>query len=182
MFTFFGQFFDHGVDQTVKGGGTVFVPLKGDDPLRRLGPDGKRGHRRRGDPNRRRFMVLTRAKNQPGPDGVRPATDVGNADGCDESADDVQDGEQHRLPVGRPEPDLHLARLAPGVPARVRRWPARPVGDRQLLGGNRRRRVPGRRDVAAQPTASHGDAWRRGLGQEAGGRAAGHQPRGPGRA
>ena len=33
MFTFFGQFFDHGVDQTVKSGGTVFVPLKADDPL-----------------------------------------------------------------------------------------------------------------------------------------------------
>ena len=27
-FTFFGQFFDHGVDQTVKGGGTVYVPLR----------------------------------------------------------------------------------------------------------------------------------------------------------
>ena len=35
MFTLFGQFFDHGVDQTVKGGGTVFVPLKADDPLGR---------------------------------------------------------------------------------------------------------------------------------------------------
>ncbi len=33
LFTLFGQFFDHGVDQTVKGGGTVFVPLKADDPL-----------------------------------------------------------------------------------------------------------------------------------------------------
>ncbi len=33
LFTFFGQFFDHGVDQTVKSGGTVFVPLKADDPL-----------------------------------------------------------------------------------------------------------------------------------------------------
>src|SRR3954449_8925650 len=32
-FTFFGQFFDHGVDQTVKSGGSVFVPLRGDDPL-----------------------------------------------------------------------------------------------------------------------------------------------------
>src|SRR3954452_25210105 len=32
-FTLFGQFFDHGIDQTVKGGGTVIVPLKGDDPL-----------------------------------------------------------------------------------------------------------------------------------------------------
>ena len=28
LFTFFGQFFDHGVDQTVKSGGTVFVPLQ----------------------------------------------------------------------------------------------------------------------------------------------------------
>ena len=28
LFTLFGQFFDHGIDQTVKGGGTVFVPLK----------------------------------------------------------------------------------------------------------------------------------------------------------
>src|SRR6478736_798988 len=27
LFTFFGQFFDHGVDQTVRSGGTVFVPL-----------------------------------------------------------------------------------------------------------------------------------------------------------
>ena len=41
--------------------------------------------------------------------------------------------EQHRRPVGRPEPDLHLARLAPGVPARVRRSdaPASRVSDRQ---------------------------------------------------
>src|SRR6185312_6870011 len=41
VFTFFGQFFDHGVDQTVKTGGTVFVPLRPDDPLITLGPDGK---------------------------------------------------------------------------------------------------------------------------------------------
>ena len=40
LFTFFGQFFDHGVDQTVKSGANVFVPLKADDPLRTLGPDG----------------------------------------------------------------------------------------------------------------------------------------------
>ena len=43
LFTFFGQFFDHGVDQTVKSGGTVFVPLKADDPLITLGPDGIAG-------------------------------------------------------------------------------------------------------------------------------------------
>ena len=40
LFTFFGQFFDHGVDQTVKSGGAVFVPLKPDDPLITVGPDG----------------------------------------------------------------------------------------------------------------------------------------------
>src|SRR5262249_60116178 len=38
LFTFFGQFFDHGVDLTTKSGGTVFVPLKADDPLI-AGPD-----------------------------------------------------------------------------------------------------------------------------------------------
>ena len=33
-FTFFGQFFDHGLDLTNKGGnGTVFIPLQADDPL-----------------------------------------------------------------------------------------------------------------------------------------------------
>ena len=68
VFTFFGQFFDHGVDQTVKSGGAVFVPLKADDPLITLGPDGRANT---GDevPAGQRFMVLTRAKNQPGPDG-----------------------------------------------------------------------------------------------------------------
>src|SRR6478736_3656832 len=77
-FTFFGQFFDHGVDQTVKSGGAVFVPLKDDDPLRTLGPDGKPNT---GDevPANQAFMVLTRTQNQPGPDGI-----LGNAD-------DVQD-------------------------------------------------------------------------------------------
>lgn len=83
LFTFFGQFFDHGVDQTVKGGGTVFVPLGADDPLRTVGPDGKPGT---GDevPASQAFMVLTRAQNQPGPDGVLgTADDVQNADNTD---------------------------------------------------------------------------------------------------
>ena len=68
LFTFFGQFFDHGVDQTVKGGGTVFVPLKNDDPLV-AGKDHIFGN---ADdlPVSQRFMVLTRAQNQPGPDGL----------------------------------------------------------------------------------------------------------------
>src|SRR4051812_27484035 len=94
-FTFFGQFFDHGVVQTVKSGSTVFVPLRQDDPLRTLGPDG--------NPNtpdqvtdQTAFMVLTRAKNQPGPDGIlgdNPATPQ------DESADDVQDATNEDTPL-----------------------------------------------------------------------------------
>ena len=86
MFTLFGQFFDHGVDQTVKGGGTVFVPLKADDPLI-AGPDGILGNTDDLPPELQ-FMVLTRGKNQPGPDGItgdNPATPA------DESADDIQD-------------------------------------------------------------------------------------------
>ena len=83
MFTFFGQFFDHGVDQTVKSSGTVFVPLRDDDPLITLGPDGIAGTNC-GTPAAancdevpvgQRFMVLTRAQNQPGPDGL-----IGTAD------------------------------------------------------------------------------------------------------
>jgi CRP-like cAMP-binding protein len=39
--TFFGQFFDHGLDLIGKGGnGTIYVPLAADDPLRTHGPDG----------------------------------------------------------------------------------------------------------------------------------------------
>jgi hypothetical protein len=44
LFTIFGQFFDHGLDKITNGGaGTVFVPLKADDPLVTLGPDGIEG-------------------------------------------------------------------------------------------------------------------------------------------
>ena len=39
--TFFGQFFDHGLDLVTKGGsGTVFIPLQAGDPLFRA--DGTR--------------------------------------------------------------------------------------------------------------------------------------------
>ncbi|MGH6636996.1 MAG: peroxidase family protein, partial [Polaromonas sp.] len=58
-FTFFGQFFDHGLDLVNKGGnGTVFIPLKPDDPL--FNPASPQTN----------FMVLTRATNLPGPDGM----------------------------------------------------------------------------------------------------------------
>ncbi len=62
--TFFGQFFDHGLDLVDKGGnGTIVVPLEEDDPLWDVTP-----------PNQR-FMMLTRATNGAGPDGVLGTTD-----------------------------------------------------------------------------------------------------------
>ena len=61
--TFFGQFFDHGLDLVTKGGsGTVFMPLQPDDPL--FVP---------GSPTN--FMVLTRATNLPGADGILGTAD-----------------------------------------------------------------------------------------------------------
>jgi Ca2+-binding RTX toxin-like protein len=74
LFTVFGQFFDHGLDKVNNGGsGTVFVPLKDDDPLV-AGADHVFGT---SDdlPASQRFMVLTRATNQPGPDGVLGTSD-----------------------------------------------------------------------------------------------------------
>src|SRR5262245_12362042 len=59
-FTFFGQFFDHGLDLVTKGGNeVVFIPLQPDDPL--FVP---------GSPTN--FMVMARATVHPGPgaDGV----------------------------------------------------------------------------------------------------------------
>lgn len=63
FFTLFGQFFDHGLDLVSKGGsGAVYIPLQPDDPL--YVP---------GSPTN--FMVLTRAQNQPGADGVLGTAD-----------------------------------------------------------------------------------------------------------
>jgi hypothetical protein len=73
-FTFFGQFFDHGLDLVTKGGnGTVFVPLQADDPLV-AGTDGIFGT---ADdlPPELRFMVETRATMLPGPDGLLGTAD-----------------------------------------------------------------------------------------------------------
>ena len=77
-FTLFGQFFDHGLDLVNKGqSGTVFVPLPSDDPLI-AGPDGVIGDDINTPedeslddlPVGERFMVMTRATNLPGDDGV----------------------------------------------------------------------------------------------------------------
>ncbi len=69
--TFFGQFFDHGLDLVTKGGnGTIFVPLQDDDPLV-AGTDGLFGTE--DDlPANQRFLVLTRSTqfNGPGEDGI----------------------------------------------------------------------------------------------------------------
>ena len=62
-FTFFGQFFDHGLDMIDKGGnGSVFIPLTPDDPLYVKG----------GPAN---FMILSRATDLPGPDGILGTAD-----------------------------------------------------------------------------------------------------------
>ncbi len=64
--TYFGQFFDHGLDLIAKGGnGSVYIPLMADDPLVTLGPDGIAGT---GDevPASQQFMVLTRATDMNG--------------------------------------------------------------------------------------------------------------------
>src|SRR5262245_58561783 len=76
-FTFFGQFFDHGLDLVTKGGnGTIFVPLQADDPLV-AGADGIFGTAD-GLPPQLRFMVETRATtsiHQPGADGILGTAD-----------------------------------------------------------------------------------------------------------
>ncbi|MDH1263226.1 peroxidase family protein [Pseudomonas sp. GD03944] len=66
-FTFFGQFFDHGLDLVGKGGnGTIFIPLQPDDPLYNAASP------------QTNFMVLTRATNtavSAGDDGVLGTAD-----------------------------------------------------------------------------------------------------------
>ncbi len=74
-FTFFGQFFDHGLDLTNKGGsGTVFIPLMADDPLFNADLDGPDNILGTGD-DAANFMMVTRATNRPGPDGIVGTSD-----------------------------------------------------------------------------------------------------------
>jgi hypothetical protein len=75
--TFFGQFFDHGLDLITKGdNGTVFIPLQPDDPLITHGPDGIPDS---GDevPAHLAFMAVTRstAYQAPGADGIMGTAD-----------------------------------------------------------------------------------------------------------
>jgi len=74
--TFFGQFFDHGLDLVTKGNnGTVYVPLEADDPLI-AGKDHVLGTADDLAPELR-FMALTRATQVAGPgaDGVLGTAD-----------------------------------------------------------------------------------------------------------
>ncbi len=77
FFTIFGQFFDHGLDLTAKGGaGNVIIPLQPDDPLYVVG-------------SRTNFMVLTRATN----DSIDPG-----ADGLVGTADDIRNNTNETTP------------------------------------------------------------------------------------
>ncbi|MFC5696155.1 peroxidase family protein, partial [Pseudomonas sp. GCM10022186] len=78
-FTFFGQFFDHGLDLVQKGeNGTVFIPLQPDDPLITHGPDGVAGTGDELTDPALQFMLVTRATNTqvlPGVDGILGTAD-----------------------------------------------------------------------------------------------------------
>src|SRR5262249_37830794 len=102
-FTFFGQFFDHGLDLVTKGGNEiVFIPLQPDDPL--FTPGG---------PN---FMVLTRATVFPGPgaDGI-----IGTADHTVEHPNTPSpfvDQNQTYTPTPPPQVFLRAYELGPDGP------------------------------------------------------------------
>ncbi len=123
LFTLFGQFFDHGIDQTVKGGsGTVFVPLNDDDPLV-AGDDHIFGNADDLAPNLR-FMVLTRGTNQPGPDG-----DLGTADDIRDTVNtDSPWVDQSQTYTSHPSHQAFLREY-------VNNTDGRPVATGKLLGG-----------------------------------------------
>lgn len=76
--TFFGQFFDHGLDLINKGNnGTVFIPLQPDDPLITHGPDGIAGTGDEITNPALQFMAVTRSTPNagPGPDGIMGTAD-----------------------------------------------------------------------------------------------------------
>lgn len=75
--SFFGQFFDHGLDLITKSdNGTIYIPLASDDPLITHGPDGIAGTGDEVSPQTA-FMALTRSKpvDGPGADGILGTAD-----------------------------------------------------------------------------------------------------------
>jgi Ca2+-binding RTX toxin-like protein len=122
MFTFFGQFFDHGLDLVNKGGGTVYIPVTSGDSLFRS------------DSPSTNFMALTRATNLPGPDGIagdNPATAV------DESADDIREAtnqttpfvDQNQTYTSHPSHQVFLREYV------MSGTPARPVATGRMIDG-----------------------------------------------
>ncbi|MGE0741003.1 MAG: peroxidase family protein, partial [Hyphomonadaceae bacterium] len=111
--TFFGQFFDHGLDLVAKGGsGNVFVPLQADDPIV-AGADGVFGTPD-DVPAGLRFMVLSRATNQPGPDGI-----LGTADDVHENTNLVSPFvDQNQTYSSHPSHQVFLRAYAIGADGR----------------------------------------------------------------
>ena len=113
--TLFGQFFDHGLDLIAKGGsGTIFIPLQPDDPLYVAGSPTN-------------FMVLTRATNLPGADGI-----VGTADDVHDATNIVTPFvDQNQTYSSHPSHQVFLREYAvasdAGGVAAVRCHAARPV-------------------------------------------------------
>src|SRR3954454_12102675 len=98
MFTFFGQFFDHGLDLVPKSGGTVIMPLKSDDPLFV-----------QGSPTN--FMVMTRGQLQPGPDGI-----LGTADDVKDSINQTTPWvDQNQTYTSHPSPQVFLRQYVSAV-------------------------------------------------------------------
>lgn len=99
-FVFFGQFFDHGLDQVNKGGnGTIIVPMAEDDPLWAT------------TPAELRFMALTRATNLAGPD-----ESIGTADDVREHANRTTPWvDQNQTYTSHPSHQVFLREYAGGA-------------------------------------------------------------------
>ena len=139
-FTFFGQFFDHGLDLVSKGGnGYVLIPLAADDPLITLGPDGIAASGDELTNPAQQFMVVTRAS---------IVGQHAGADGVLGTADDVRDAENTTTPFvdqnqtysSHPAHQVFLREYCDGC-----RWPRSSTG-RLLTGAD---------------GAEHGDVGRR---------------------
>ena len=131
LFTIFGQFFDHGLDKITNGGaGTVFVPLKADDPLVLLGPDGIPNTDDELGVDDPRFMTLTRGSIVTGPDGFRSAPNT-----------DTPFVDQSQTYTSHSSHQFFLREYSDRRPGFHPRQPRRPAGrDRQVPQQARRRR------------------------------------------
>ncbi|WP_162803006.1 peroxidase family protein [Ornithinimicrobium avium] len=113
-FVFFGQFFDHGLDLVDKHPeNAIIVPLSPDDPLWSRTDDDKK------------FLAMSRATNQPGPDGV------------DSTSDDVRE-HQNRTTPWVDQNQTYTSHPAHQVFIREYELvgtPARPVATGRLLNG-----------------------------------------------